>query len=530
MADNTLPLALVVDDQDDILEIITLTLKYEGWRVAVAHNGRQALAAVREETPDLILADLMMPEMTGIEFCRKLVEDFKLGDVPVLMISGVSESAKILNDFWQMPLRHHNFLHKPFTTEELLGAVQTILPPQHPMATHGAPHAAPGASPATAAHAAAKAAPKPPPAPGAPAAASRVVAPFKPEAGRGYRILVIDDDPDIRVILKTTLSMFHTVAEAASGMEGIELVDHFGPDIIISDINMPGMNGLETAAAIRRHPAYGGVPIFFLTAETDTNLPRQAYEVGGNLFLRKPMDPIQLLKFIDHFLVETGLRPGQLHTLAAQPAPARPAPAPQAPPKPAPPKAGPPQKVRVLVIDYKLEHHERLKDLLVPAGGAPPKVAGGPFEPLFCEERALALGNLARWEPDLILYNARNHGMDGVAFGQTLVLSKLPQKPEVAFIGEQFFPPEVQYSHDHYKREPIRMDGSPQEVAARLGEAAVAARAHLHPKRLSYAQLHGEEVERLRRLQADSTRTALQQEDLRQRYAKLQEFIDRQMF
>lgn len=532
MTENAKPLALVIDDQDDIVEIVKLTLQYEGWRVATARNGREGVAAVRQEAPDLILADLMMPEMTGIEFCRRLVEDFKLTDVPVLMISGVNEKAKILGDFWEMPLRHHNFLHKPFTTDELLSAVHSILP-RH--MNQLSPQAA--TQPV--------AAPKPQPAAPAAPSPSKVMAPFKPEAGRGFRILLVDDDDDIRMVMKATLGMFHVIAEACNGMEGLEMVDHFGPDIVISDVNMPLMNGLEMAAAIRRHPAFCAVPIFFLTGETDGDLPRRAYDIGGNLYLRKPIDPVQVLKFIDRFLVEVGLQPGKLHSLAekmgvkvssgvpSQPIPisstptSKPAaPAPSKPSAPAP--AAPPKAVRILIIDSIAEHHHQLRALFEGQAGQPSRVAGAPFELLFANELALALGNLTRWEPDLILHNPRTPGMpDGVAFGQSLRLRKLSQMPEVAFIGDRFLDSEMEYSRRQFNRSVVKLDSA--ELSRKLSEAVLSARAMLRPKQFPYSQLIAEEKERLRQLQATSAREALQREEQRKRYAGLQAFIDREL-
>src|SRR5690606_38532588 len=102
----------------------------------------------------------------------------------------------------------------------------------------------------------------------------------------------------------------------------LRALDEFAPDIVLSDIDMPVMNGLQTAEAIRRHPLLGSFPIFFFTGQTDTSLPRKVFDVGGNLYLRKPVDPNQLLKFMDYFIDEMGLKPGAhgVQPQAAEPA------------------------------------------------------------------------------------------------------------------------------------------------------------------------------------------------------------------
>src|SRR5262245_1673239 len=110
MAANSSPLALVIDDQNDVRDLIRVALSYEGWRVSEAANGREGLDLARNEVPDLILVDLMMPAMTGIEFCRKITSELGMHETPVLLISGVNEGARILKDFWEMPLRHKQFL------------------------------------------------------------------------------------------------------------------------------------------------------------------------------------------------------------------------------------------------------------------------------------------------------------------------------------------------------------------------------------------------------------------------------------
>lgn len=510
MAEQPSPLALVVDDQPDILEIIGLTLKYHDWRVATARNGREALEAIRRETPQLILADLMMPEMNGIELCRRLLSEFKLNDVPVLLISGVNESAKILNDFWELPLRNHNFLHKPFDTDDLIEAVRSVLP--RPLAQR---LPAPKARPAAPASAPAAAPPAKPAAPAAPPKAAF----FTPEAGRDFRILVVDDEMDIRLVLKTALGMFHTVEEAANGKEGVEAVERFGPDFIIADINMPQMNGMQMAQAIRRHPVFSEVPIFFLTAESDSALPRKAFEIGANLFLRKPLDPIQLLKILDRFIKETGIQPGAVRARAerhAREAEARAKAQAAAPP-------APPAGVRVLVIDLDQTSHGLVRSLVAP----PAKIAGGPFELVCFDDLNEAMGNMARMEPDVIIYNPRSMAMDGVAFGQSLLLRKLGYRPEVMFIGDHFFDSEIDYTKSHYKRGVVDMRKG--ELGLKLAEAVAAARKNIKPKSVPFGQIGREEAERQRQREEDQARQSRQQEVLRKRYASIQDFIDTQL-
>jgi len=334
----------------------------------------------------------------------------------------------------------------------------------------------------------------------------------------GYRILTIDDDPDICMVLETTLGLKHTVTTASNGMEGIKLLDTFAPDFIVTDINMPVMDGFETAEAIRQHPRFFDVPIFFLSAEKGADIPRRAYESGCNLFLRKPIDPMRLLKNIDYFLQESGLQPGA-RLGAAQPA---------ASPAAAPPPAAS-GAVRVLIVDRGGDSFPRLRPLLDSKPDAPGSIAGGPFEALWIKDPSKALGNMARWEPDLIIYNARNPGLDGVAFCQCLLLQKKDVGQEIVFIGNEFFHADIQYSESRFKRGVIdltRGDGSLERI---LAEAAQAARKKLRPKSIEFGLIAAEEAELQRKIQEMEARKELVKKSLAERYASMQKYIDSEL-
>jgi CheY-like chemotaxis protein len=540
---NGSPVAVVIDDERDIRDMVGVALRHEGWTVQEAADGRAALELVRGALPQLLVVDLMMSGMTGLEFCHKLLALPGGGDVPVLLISGINEKARLLQDFWELPLRYKNFLRKPFGLDELLKTIQGMLPPSlrpqapaavsaHPMAgvgpvTSSAPEPPPWmqgvkltpieANPPRSAQSTPSppiAAPAVPPAPRpapAPAAA-------EPEHRSGYRILVVDDEPDIRMIMETALSMYHTVATAENGMEALKQIDAFYPDFVLSDINMPVLNGLETAEAIRRHPVMCRVPIFFLTAERGADMPKRSYDVGGNLFLRKPVDPFRLLNYIDYFLKETGLEAEYYWTRRGQ----RKGTAPTAASAPAAPAA--PNALRLLMVDFNIENHNLVKRLLGEAGEEG-RVAGGPFETLWTEDPRTALGNLARWQPDVILYNPRNPVYDGVAFGQTLRLQKMADQC-VVLIGARFYEADLDYATRVLKTPAIDIAGSEPMIIKRLGEVLQHQKAKLKPKEFAIGELQAEEAERQRELQKTSARTARERETFRQRYTKIQEFID----
>jgi len=112
-------------------------------------------------------------------------------------------------------------------------------------------------------------------------------------------ILTVDDSSSIRMAIRIALSgAGHDVTEACDGKEGLDKAGTAKFDLIITDLNMPNMNGLEMIREIRKLPIQTGTPILFLTTESDDGLKGQARAAGATGWLTKPFVPEQLLKVI----------------------------------------------------------------------------------------------------------------------------------------------------------------------------------------------------------------------------------------
>lgn len=120
------PQILVADDDTMIAASLRRALIYEGYDVVVAHDGREALDAARVRQPDLVVLDVMMPEVDGIEVCRRLRAD---GDVPVLMLTAKDTVAdRVLG----LDAGADDYLVKPFAYDELLARVRSLLRRREP--------------------------------------------------------------------------------------------------------------------------------------------------------------------------------------------------------------------------------------------------------------------------------------------------------------------------------------------------------------------------------------------------------------
>ncbi len=115
---------LVVDDDPFIARLLEIELRAAGYDVRVAGDGRQALDAVRERCPDLVLADVMMPTMDGFELTRHLRQDPRTGSVSVIMLTARGLSADKLEGF---SVGADDYIVKPFDTPELLARIRGVL-------------------------------------------------------------------------------------------------------------------------------------------------------------------------------------------------------------------------------------------------------------------------------------------------------------------------------------------------------------------------------------------------------------------
>jgi CheY-like chemotaxis protein len=129
------------------------------------------------------------------------------------------------------------------------------------------------------------------------------------EALRGIRILVVDDDADIRALANLALSQDgHIVIEAPSGREALALIDAQAPDLLVLDLLMPGQGGLDVLRILRSRPATATLPVVVLTAMDDEINTRAGFELGATDYVTKPFTIPQLAARVRACLTRSGSR------------------------------------------------------------------------------------------------------------------------------------------------------------------------------------------------------------------------------
>src|SRR5712691_10955445 len=240
---TAVPTILVVEDNPTTCKMLRLALATEGYAVVEAADARAALAAAERTLPDLVLQDLILPDMDGLELLRRLRALPGGTELPILALSG------FLSRLQEAPTDEHGFTAqfvKPIEPSRLVDAIRTYLPRQ-------------------------------------PALAMSV--------GEGRRLLLVDDDPVQLKLARIQFSQLGFDVSAAGGASDALIAARANrPDVILSDVFMHGTDGFQLCLQIRRDPNLANVPVVLLSGQYGSRADQDlARRVGASaLVLRTP--------------------------------------------------------------------------------------------------------------------------------------------------------------------------------------------------------------------------------------------------
>jgi DNA-binding response OmpR family regulator len=115
---------LIVDDEPGILLMITARFQKSGYQVATATNGEEALQKVKQDRPDLVILDVMMPILNGYQVCRTLKDDPEFKKIPVILLTAKTTES---DEFWGLEAGADAYVPKPYNAQELLDKVKLLL-------------------------------------------------------------------------------------------------------------------------------------------------------------------------------------------------------------------------------------------------------------------------------------------------------------------------------------------------------------------------------------------------------------------
>jgi DNA-binding response OmpR family regulator len=251
---------LIVDDERLICDLLRAVLGRQGHEVLTASNGKEGLELFKEHRPRFTLLDLRMPEMNGIEVLKHIRAIDPKAAVMILTAWGSDALEQQARQLGVM-----DFLSKGLALDVLVAAMERALPKPTK-----APPTAPGASSSSSA--------------AAPGAEASPIAPTAADS-----ILVVDDDPQICELLQRFLSLRgYRVRAAQDGPQALAAVEQEVPQLLVLDMNMPGMNGVEVLRKLRAKQYAGGV--ILLTTAQDDKLLQEALDLGSVDVMGKPVD------------------------------------------------------------------------------------------------------------------------------------------------------------------------------------------------------------------------------------------------
>ena len=231
---------LVVEDDWPIRAMLAELLEHAGYAVIEAGDGREALRRLREQRPDLIILDLMLPGMSGWEFLNRSREQRDAAKIPVVILSAIEGKTD-----YPSTLGVAAWFTKPMDNSSLLCAVEQLA--------------------------------------GAPPAESEIEYPRRP------RVLVIEDDDDIRGMLAEELAHQGYVVESIDRIDLGEERLADPPDVILLDLMLPREDGWTFLRRRQDDPRLAAIPVLVISAAPQHRL-LEAKALGADGFLSKPFD------------------------------------------------------------------------------------------------------------------------------------------------------------------------------------------------------------------------------------------------
>jgi|GEM_PF-174496 len=266
---------LIVDDEQLICDLLRSVLGRQGHEIITASNGREGLELFKKHKPRFTLLDLRMPEMNGVEVLKHIRAIDPKAAVMILTAWGSDALERQARQLGVM-----DFLSKGLALDVLVSAMERALPKVVKIPAV-APLTTPVPDMAVPASSVAPAVPLPtPPLPVPPSEAA-------PPAMDS--ILVVDDEPPICELMQRFLSLRgYRVRTAHGGHQALAAVDQEAPKLLVLDMTMPEMNGVEVLRKLRDRQYAGGV--ILLTTGQDDRLLEEALDLGSVDVMGKPVD------------------------------------------------------------------------------------------------------------------------------------------------------------------------------------------------------------------------------------------------
>lgn len=336
------------------------------------------------------------------------------------------------------------------------------------------------------------------------------------------RILVVDDEKDVRTIIRASLEPDYEVFEAQDGLEALERINRIEPDLIILDVMMPLMNGFETCESIRKNPAFIKTPVMFLSALTDKEQIKKGYGAGGNLYLTKPFEPDRLKRNIEHFFQQSPgfvrrknfTREQILDFEKSVPAPVSPPTltpkdmikpvAPQPAPQSAPQHAAPAYQMksktrkeipRVMVVD----DDENIFDYIM-------LTIKDEYEVVWAKDGFAAIEKMVIYEPDILLLDIMIPKVSGFQLCHSIRKNNVFGSMPIIMISARSEKKDIDYGYRMGANAYVVKPFEPQELLDVLTHFSSLPTFHIKTKKVPFAKIMEIEAKDMEKMEADDAK------------------------
>ncbi len=256
---------LVVDDEPINIRIMAATLEKAGYEVFRASDCDTALRMIREENPHILLLDVMMPVMGGIELTKLLRNDPETNAIPIILVTSLERTEDKVEG---LNAGADDFLTKPVIAAELLARVRSLLKLKR-LNDDALSRYEPASYDISGAD----------------------------NSRRGKSIiLIVEDDKIVAKISGSILSAGgYEVITAATILEAETVLDGTVPDLILLDLILPDGSGIDLLASLRTKPEFENIPVIIVSSLTDLETRVKGIETGADDYLVKPVHSLELM-------------------------------------------------------------------------------------------------------------------------------------------------------------------------------------------------------------------------------------------
>jgi CheY-like chemotaxis protein len=238
---------VVIDDSQVVREVIVRNLKKIGFEennIFEAEDGLDGVNLLRSENVDLIISDWNMPKMDGLELLRMIKDYPELAAIPFIMITSESEKEKVEEAF---KAGVNQYICKPFKSDYFEEKIQQTL---------------------------------------------------GKDLYGSKQVMVVDDSPVIRKIVEKLLTMLgfggFNFLGAENGIAALDILNEKKVDLIITDLHMHEMDGIEFVKEVRQNEKIDLIPVLMITSDYNTDKMLEAYDAGVDEFMQKPFKAVDL--------------------------------------------------------------------------------------------------------------------------------------------------------------------------------------------------------------------------------------------